>query len=257
MRGLAAYEGGVAWRLETYTQVPSTSELCAARARAGEPEGLAVLAAQQTKGRGRGDRLWLSPPGNLAISVLLRPQTPLAMAGRWALLAGVALHMALVETAPAAALDLRLKWPNDVMLAGAKLGGILIDASADARGCSEWLVIGFGVNLLAAPDVAGRQVAALSLHVAMPPTAPDLARALLFHLSHGRTGLHDDDGFARLRAAWLERAHPIGTALTVRQGSGACQGYFVGLDDTGALLLETEGGIRKIQTGEAMLAGAA
>ncbi|WP_114912631.1 biotin--[acetyl-CoA-carboxylase] ligase [Acidibrevibacterium fodinaquatile] len=247
----AAREGGGGWRLETYEQLPSTSDLCAARARAGESEGLAVMAGQQTSGRGRGQRVWLSPPGNLALSVLLRPQTPLAIAGQWALLAGVALFDALASVAPALAAELRLKWPNDVTLAGAKLAGILIESATDAAGRSDWMVFGFGVNLVAAPTLPDRRTVALAERMA-PPAPAILAAAILDGLASWRAVLQQG-GFARLREAWLGYAHPPGTGLSVACGDARCHGYFAGLDEAGALLLATEDGIRKFQTGEVVL----
>lgn len=263
MSAAAAREGGGGWRLERYEQLPSTSDLCAERARAGEAEGLAVLAGQQTKGRGRGQHVWLSPPGNLALSVLLRPRTPLAIAGHWALLAGVALFEALASVAvgmapgvaPGMTGDLRLKWPNDVMLAGAKLAGILIEGATDAAGCSDWMVFGFGVNLVAAPAFPDRRTIALAER--MPPPAPaTLAARILDRLASWRAVLQQGE-FARLRGAWLDYAHPPGTVLSVDLGGTGCQGHFAGLDENGALLLETEGGIRRFQTGEVMLGASA
>lgn len=255
MSTAAAREGGGGWRLEAYERLPSTSDLCAERARAGEAEGLAVLAGQQTKGRGRAQRVWLSPPGNLALSVLLRPRTPLAIAGQWALLAGVALFEALASVAPALAGDLRLKWPNDVMLVGAKLAGILIEGATDAAGRSDWMVLGFGANLVAAPVFPDRRTIALAER--MPPPAPDtLAERILDGLESWRAVLRQGE-FARIRGAWLDYAHPPGTALSVDCGGARCHGYFAGLDEGGALLLETEDGIRRFQTGEVMLGAAA
>ncbi|WP_287787016.1 biotin--[acetyl-CoA-carboxylase] ligase [Acidiphilium sp.] len=247
----AAREGGGGWRLETYERLPSTSDLCVARARAGEAEGLAIVAGQQTKGRGRGQRVWLSPPGNLALSALLRPRTPLAIAGQWALLAGVALFEALAAIAPALAVELRLKWPNDVMLTGAKLAGILIEGATDAAGHSDWLVLGFGANLVAAPAFPDRRTIALAERMT-PPAPIALAERILGGLAAWGAVLRQS-GFARIREAWLAYAHPLGTALSVDCGGVKCHGYFAGLDEVGALLLETGGGIRKFPTGEVML----
>ena len=107
------------FRLEVFDSLPSTATLMAARAaEEGAPAGLAILAHQQTAGRGTQGRAWQSPPGNLHLSVLLRPATPLRAAPQWALLAAVALH----DTAGGAT---SLKWPNDLMLGDAKAGGIL------------------------------------------------------------------------------------------------------------------------------------
>ena len=124
------------WRLRRYASLPSTSDLCVRLAREGEPEGVAVLAERQTAGRGSRGRTWESPPGSLCLSVLLRPRRdPASASGQWALLAALALHDALAPHAPPGALS--LKWPNDVLVAGRKAGGILLDAAAGTEGSAS------------------------------------------------------------------------------------------------------------------------
>ena len=124
-----------AYQLERVASLPSTSDACVERARAGAPDGLAILADVQTAGRGSRGRSWACPPGNLYLSVLLRPRNRAeeAGAGQWALLAGVALidTLAAFSASPD---GLRLKWPNDVLSDGAKLAGILVDAAMTPSG---------------------------------------------------------------------------------------------------------------------------
>jgi BirA family biotin operon repressor/biotin-[acetyl-CoA-carboxylase] ligase len=140
------------WRLEIHDSLTSTNDVCIGRAETGEAAGLAVLARRQTGARGSRGRGWTEPPsGNLALSVLLRPGTALDRPGLWPFLAGLALHQALRQVSPAA---VTLKWPNDVLLRGRKLAGILIERGLRADGA--WLVIGFGANLAAAPLLADR-----------------------------------------------------------------------------------------------------
>ncbi len=242
--------GGV-WRIERYESLPSTSDLCIARAHAGEAAGLVVLAGRQSGGRGRAGRVWLSPPGNLALSLLLRPETPLAEAGQWALVAGVTLIEALLAVLPRAAGRLALKWPNDVMLEGDKLAGILIDSAAGAAGRMAWLVLGFGANLATAPELAERPTAALA-GLAPPPSPETLAAALLERLDAWQA-VWRERGFDPLRETWLRHAHPLGTALSLIQGARPVTGRFAGLSPTGALLLDTGDGIEGFSTGDVML----
>ncbi len=232
----------MAFRFESYDELPSTSDFCVARAKAGEPAGLAVMAGRQIAGRGSRGREWVSAAGNLALSVLLRPVTPVPEAGVYALLAGIAVAAA-VE--PYGVVPL-LKWPNDVLLDGAKLAGILIDAAPLDRRL-DWLVIGIGVNLAYAPEIAGRRTVALSRYVT-PPEPAELAVAVLEQLSVWLEILAVS-GVAAIRDGWLGRAHPVGTDLTISGTSG----IFVGLSEAGELLLEVEDRIERFQTGEILL----
>jgi BirA family biotin operon repressor/biotin-[acetyl-CoA-carboxylase] ligase len=142
------------WRLRIHEALPSTSDLLLQLAAAGESEGLAVMARRQSAGRGRDGRVWESPAGNLYISVLLRPGGPAREAPQWALLAAVALAEALSGFVPDPS-ALRLKWPNDLLLGGAKCAGVLAEASATPEGRTEWLVLGMGANLVVAPAAGG------------------------------------------------------------------------------------------------------
>ncbi len=231
-----------AWRLEVVPELPSTSTACIARAEAGEPAGLAILALRQSAGRGSRGRSWASPPGNLALSALVRPGWPMAQAGFLALLAGVAVAEALgaLGVAPV------LKWPNDILVGGAKLGGILIDAVPEA-GALAWAVIGIGLNIAYAPDIPGRATTSLAAHgVSLPPRA--LAEAILGRLEAWLAATP-----AAIRAAWLARAHLPGTRLEVIAGGVRRDGRFAGLAEDGVLLLDTPDGQARINTGEIML----
>lgn len=208
-----------------HASLGSTQDTAAAAGRGGEPGRLAVLAALQTAGRASRGRRWDAPAGNLNLSLLLRP----AMAdgppepGRWALLAGLALHSALCPYAP----GVQLKWPNDLLLDGAKLGGILIDGAWG--GPAGFVVIGLGANLRAAPMLDGRQAAHL------PPPAPaavEVARAVVAALDAWM-----EASFADIRAAWLARAHPVGTLLDIHTPQRRLAGAFEGLSTRGELLI--------------------
>ena len=176
--------------------------MCRARAEAGAPAGLAVQAGRQGAGRGSRGQLWVSPPGNLYLSALLRPRWPAAQAGQWSLIAGVALAEAVAAAVPDAALT--LKWPNDLLLDDAKLAGVLIDSAASTSGTLDWLVIGIGVNLASAPNLPDRRTACLG---ATGPSPERLARSILSHLDlwHARVAV---EGFTPVRTAWLNWADP-------------------------------------------------
>jgi BirA family biotin operon repressor/biotin-[acetyl-CoA-carboxylase] ligase len=225
------------WRLEQHDEVGSTQDLALAAARRGDPGKLAILAQFQTAGRGRKGREWVAPTGNLNFSALLRPEAETLAAGAWSLLAGVAVYETVACYHPTA--GLMLKWPNDVMLDGGKLGGVLIDSALRADGQVDWVVIGVGVNLAVAPAVPGRRTACLADYVdngGTPVGAEAFATRLLQEIDRWR-GV----GFDAVREAWLARAHPVGTILRVHRGAEVIEGAFMGLMHDGRLRLENAG----------------
>jgi len=235
------------WRLQVLETVPSTSDLLIRSAEAGEPEGLALLARQQTAGRGRDGRLWASPLGNLYLSALLRPTGPAREAAQWSLLAGVALAEAAAARDPDPA-SLHLKWPNDLLRHGAKAGGILAECALSRDGPEgrglDWLVLGFGANLAAAPALPDRPTATLA------EEAPESFAARLIAALDRWRAVQAAQGFAPIRVAWEVYGPERGAVLTVRSGLSTLSGRFAGLAEDGSLLLETERGLRRIAAGE-------
>ncbi len=231
------------WRLEVFETLGSTSDACREQALAGAPEGLAVMARQQTAGRGSRGRGWIAPPGNLSISMLLRPTTPLREAGLWALLAGVAVADAL------AGFGVVLKWPNDILYRGAKLGGILVESQSSGPDALDFVVIGVGLNLAHAPALPDRPTASLQGAI-----SPDEAAARLLEKLAQWRGVQAAEGWAPIRAAWLAQAVPMGAEMTLRQGDHQHRGNFAGLADDGSLLLNIDGAAKVFSTGEIWLA---
>jgi BirA family biotin operon repressor/biotin-[acetyl-CoA-carboxylase] ligase len=221
--------------------LPSTSDFCRERAEAGEPE-MAVMARRQDRGRGKPGRAWVSVPGNLFLSVLLRPPGLARDLGLWALLSGVALAEVVEPLLPDPA-ALTLKWPNDLLLGGRKLAGVLID-SAGMEDRRLWLVIGIGLNLAAAPDVPGRAVASVA-DVAEAPAPEIVASSVLMRLDHWRR-----QDAASVRAAWLRRAPPLGAPMALEFCGDTIIGSFAGLAEDGSLLLLTDGRVRAFAAGE-------
>jgi BirA family biotin operon repressor/biotin-[acetyl-CoA-carboxylase] ligase len=206
----------------------------------GIAEGLWLRAECQTSGRGRQGRAWSSPAGNLYASTLvrLRPNDP--QPATLALVAAVALQEVAHAYLPSASgQDAILKWPNDLLLDGAKLSGILLERADDA------VVIGIGVNLAHHPTDTERLATSLAAHGAKPDPA-DFIETLASAFARW-LGIWRVEGLGPIRARWLERAHVPGTALTARLPDGsAIDGLFAGLDGEGALILRLADGATRV-----------
>jgi BirA family transcriptional regulator, biotin operon repressor / biotin---[acetyl-CoA-carboxylase] ligase len=239
---------GTAFRLRVHEALPSTSDLLLRLAEDGEPEGLAILARRQTAGRGTQGRVWEGCAGNLHLSVLLRPREPMRHAPQWSLLAAVALADAIRSHLPDPSL-LALKWPNDVLLGGAKTAGILAEAGAAADGSMAWLCLGFGVNLAHAPEVPGRATACLADAGVAPPEPETFAATLLDALDRRRRE-RMLEGFSPIRAAWLSRGPALDTPLAIRRAGAEITGRFAGLAEDGSLLIAAGGRIQAVASGE-------
>jgi BirA family biotin operon repressor/biotin-[acetyl-CoA-carboxylase] ligase len=232
--------------IRTVATTRSTNADCLALAAAGAAEGFWLRAETQTGGRGRQGRAWQSPPGNLYASTIVRLRPGDPPAATLGFVAAVALADAVIQAAgPLAALT--LKWPNDVMIGGAKLAGILLERAGDA------VVIGFGANLAAHPadlDRPTTSLAAQGRKVEPPALLDPLTAALATALDSWR-----GHGFAGIRQRWLALAHPPGTPLRVRPGDReAFEGRFDGLDSDGALILRlADGAARVIHAGDVFL----
>jgi BirA family biotin operon repressor/biotin-[acetyl-CoA-carboxylase] ligase len=227
--------------LRAVAETASTNDDIAALARSGEAEGMWLRADRQTGGRGRQGRVWVSPPGNLYASTLVRPLPGDPPAPSLALVAAVALDQ--VVTAYAGAGRIAIKWPNDLLADGAKLSGILLEGAGDA------VVVGFGVNLAHHPDAIDRPATSLAALTGSAPHPDDalaeLAAAFAHWLARWRA-----EGLGPVRARWLERAHAIGTPI-VADGE---TGLFDGLETNGALRLRrADGTLRIVQAGDVFL----
>jgi BirA family biotin operon repressor/biotin-[acetyl-CoA-carboxylase] ligase len=238
---------GNAWPapIEHFDLVTSTNDIARERARSGAPHLSVVLAGQQSAGRGRQGRVWISPAGNLFLSVLLRPPRPFADAGLIPLAAGVA----AAEALEAFGVGARLKWPNDLVVAEKKIGGLLAEAASAGEGV-ESVVLGIGLNLSLAPADAPEALrdAVTSVKAETGRTitpeeaaAQALGRVAVWYHTLAR------DGAAAVLAAWRARSVPWwGRPVEVRAGQGVVRGVARGVDERGALLLDLEGGTRAV-----------
>lgn len=235
--------------------VDSTNRLAGELARAGAAQGTVVLAEQQTAGRGRLGRSWASPPGvNLYCSIVLRPSVPPVEVPRLTLVAGVAVAEAIAATA---ALEPQIKWPNDVLLAGRKVAGVLTELEAEAERV-RFVIVGIGVNLNARRGDFPRELARKATSLALASGATVDRAAFTGCLLGALDVLYGDfleGGFRAVRARY-ERFHCLpGRRVTV-DGRPPVTGTVRGVDDDGALLVESAGEVRRVVSGEVTLRGA-
>jgi BirA family transcriptional regulator, biotin operon repressor / biotin---[acetyl-CoA-carboxylase] ligase len=236
------------YRLVSFDSTGSTNDEAKRLARGGAPEGTLVWALEQTAGRGRRGRVWVSPRGNLYASLILRPDCPAGRAAQLGFVTALALGDTLRAKLPAIA-GLSYKWPNDVLLHGRKLAGILLESETGAGGELAFVVIGVGVNLVSFPREVDFPATSAVAEACDPPSPAALLEEFttLFRSWLQRWRMA---GFAPVRTAWLAGATPLGELIRVRLETGTLCGRFVDIDHDGALLLETAEERRRISTGE-------
>ena len=235
-------------RILRYESLPSTNTEVARLAQQGADEGLTIVADEQTAGRGRLQRTWSSPRGaGLYCSVLLRPVFALE---RWPLItfvAALAVGDALLE---AAEVNTDIKWPNDLLAGGRKICGILAEGIETPAGRA--VVLGMGINLT--DDAFPHELANVATSVAREGRAPEreaILAALLKALARWYALLHEPEGAEKIVAAWASRSsYAVGKLVQVTNGDEVLQGVTRGVENDGALRLETAGGLQLIRAGD-------
>jgi BirA family transcriptional regulator, biotin operon repressor / biotin---[acetyl-CoA-carboxylase] ligase len=235
----------IAFDIQHYDSVGSTNDEAMRLAHSGAAHGTVVCAREQTEGRGRQVRRWYSPAGNLHASILLRTDLPLGRIPQLSFVAALAVADAADAFLPG---DVRaeLKWPNDVLVRGAKVAGILIE-SADGTA-----IIGIGMNIAHAPSDAPYPITTLSSSAAKTLEPGAVLQVLLKAFGH-RFADWRDQGFATVRTDWLARAHPAGSPLRLTVGDRSIQGRFADLGHDGALVIETADGLERFVAGEVLV----
>lgn len=236
-------------KVEALGTIDSTSLEASRRAQRGVHGPLWLWAIEQNAGRGRAGRDWISPPGNLHATLLM----PVADDPRRAALHSFVACLAVADTLKVltgAADRIALKWPNDALLGGRKVAGVLLESGLGETG--RWLSIGIGINLAHAPDPAETRWSATSVAAATRKDAPEaettlhiLAAAMVVRLRQ-----LEQKGFAAIRSDWLARAARLGEPIEARLPGETVTGVFETLDDTGAMLLRTGAGLRGIHAAD-------
>ena len=252
------------YRLMAFDQAGSTNAEAISRARGGERGPIWFVTSEQTAGRGRRQRAWIAPRGNLASSVLEVIDVSPAIAATLGFAAGLSLGSALQKLSMEANLRLAgsdqlkysLKWPNDVLAGGRKLSGILLEAESVADNRLA-VVVGIGTNVVAAPE--GTPTPATSLTaLGVQVGAVDLFAALSDAWVEFRGIWDNGRGFGEIRKLWLERAAGLGERVAINTGNQTVEGVFDTIDETGCLIVRTPEGKRMpIAAGEVYFGAAA
>ena len=241
------------WQLIACDRVDSTSRLARDLAVQGAPHGTVVTARRQDQGRGRHGRLWAPVDGNLYVSAVLRPPGPPETAGQLTFVVALTVADTLRALAPGIAPS--LKWPNDVLVDGGKISGILLEAEVLADRSAVWVVAGVGINLVGHP--ADTPYPATDLKAAgAGDVSPDRALSAFISALDLWYGSWCSKGFVPVRDAWLADAAGLGQMIEVRLPDQTLSGVFAGLDEDGGLLLDLpEGGRRRIAAGDVFFTG--
>jgi BirA family transcriptional regulator, biotin operon repressor / biotin---[acetyl-CoA-carboxylase] ligase len=239
-----------AYRLVLYDTVDSTNDEAKRLARAGAEEGTLVWGAKQTAGRGRRGHTWISPPGNLYASLILRPRCPIDQAAQLGFVTALAIGDTLASICEERRDAVSYKWPNDVLLDGRKISGILLESELGSEGEAPlFVVVGTGLNLISSPrdtEFPATSIAEEGFRAVSPGAAlEEFARHFEAWEERWR-----EEGFAPVRAVWRKHAAALGEQIRVRLDAASLQGWFLDIDQHGTLLLECAGQVRRISAGE-------
>ena len=230
-------------RLLAHDEIDSTNAEALRLIRQGEHGPLWITAERQSAGRGRRGRKWISVPGNLHASLLLSNPGPVEHWPQLSFVAALAVHDAVVEVAPEVRPMLELKWPNDLLLSGAKFAGILIEGEGKEE--EGAVAIGIGVNCTAHPAGAAYPATDLATGGARV-TAATLFAALSVKMQGRLAQWNSGNGFATIRADWLARAAGLGEDIRIGLADRELSGRFEGLDDAGCLVLIAPDGAKTV-----------
>jgi len=203
------------------------------------PEGVVVQADQQTSGRGRFGNTWTSPLGNLYMTLVLRPRVATTLCAQLSFVVAVALADTLKALGVPAA-STKLKWPNDVLIDGRKIAGILLEMQSGQKDMPDFLLAGIGVNVVVPPE-AGIGIASFAPHVDVTQVRTQLVADIARWYD-----IWQEQGFAHVRTRWLENAYGVGQPVTARMADKSAQGVFEGIDVDGNLIMREANGQARI-----------
>jgi BirA family transcriptional regulator, biotin operon repressor / biotin---[acetyl-CoA-carboxylase] ligase len=235
-------EGTFGKKITYKTSVKSTQEIAHSLAREGAAEGSIVLADEQTGGRGRLGRAWQSPSGTgIWMSLILRPEIPLQKAPQLTLLIAVAASRAIEKVT---GIEAAIKWPNDLLIKGKKVAGILTELQAEADSIHS-VIVGIGMNVNQEKNHFNEEISEIATSLAIEGgktfKRAELVGTILKEIENMYKS-YLDKGFAVIKLLWEARAYSLGKRITARSVTGSITGYAKGITDEGVLLLEDDNG---------------
>ncbi len=241
--------------LALFPTIDSTNAEALRRAQSGSEGPLWILAEEQTQGRGRRGRYWESRTGNMYASLLLMVAGPANKLTELGFVTGLAIYDAVIQSLPANDEHVSIKWPNDLLIGGAKTSGMLMESS-NPGGDGRWpLAIGIGINVVEHPEDTPYPATHLREHGSK--VHPNM---LLQRLAFAFDGWHsvwaEGSGFERILGAWMVRASGKGESVLVNYGDRSLKGTFENIDRSGALMLRLDdGSLERVMAGDLFLAG--
>lgn len=241
-------------RIVVFDEIDSTNREAMRQAESGAEEGLVIIADHQTGGRGRLGRSWFTAGEDaLAISILLRPDMAPEHVPQLSLLTAVALHRALVKYVP----DIRIKWPNDLLVDGAKLAGILTEMRAEP-GSVHAVVLGIGLNIRKPQEGWPKEITQRITDLTSASGEPISRLRIVADIIEALDACYDEylnHGFARIREGWWKAHTASGRMVRAHGHSGYVEGIAEALDEDGALLMRVEGELQRFVAGDIELIG--
>ena len=239
------------YHLLSYDTIDSTNEEAKRLAAAGGQHGAVIWAESQSAGKGRDGRTWISEAGNLFCSLLLQPCAPQSHLAQLSFVASLSLYRALESVVPDAH-QMGLKWPNDMLLDGKKLAGILLETMKDERSDAPWVIVGIGVNVEHFPENT-RYPATCLKAVGVEIIS---AKIVLSRFLNCFEPIYDEwleYGFEGIRQQWLEHAVGMQEVITLQMGGAELRGTFEGIDEAGQLLLRHDNSVHAYAAGDVSL----
>lgn len=249
MTPAAALDLPSGYSLVAFDEIGSTNDEAIRLAEAGAAHGTVVTAKRQTAGRGRRGRAWTSPEGNMHLSIVLRPRLTAESAAQLSFVAALAVGETLRGFLPEG-VTVRHKWPNDVLVNGAKASGLLLETASANGGAIDWVVLGVGINIAHFPQDTPYPATSLAAQGARGASVDAVTRRFVGGLADWYDRWRTE-GFLPVREAWLAKAAGLGEEIEVRLSNETCRGRFDRLDTDGALVLILPSGeTRRITSGD-------
>lgn len=230
------------WQIKVLSKVTSTQDIVMLAAQDGDDEGYVIQAMMQSDARGRHGNKWDAPMGNIYMSALLRPECKIERAGELGFVVAIALFDTLSSYIDTDKHKVTLKWPNDILIDGLKISGILLETNLILNKL-DGVVVGIGVNIFNAPEQA------VSLNkMNSEPVFVNKVRDVVLEKLDKYYSLWQKEGFAPIRKKWLEHAHGLEQPITARLPNESYEGIFSGLTEDGGLILKQGDGSERIIT---------